>query len=214
MANFKSLYPRLQSEAVGAPPALLDIKIRDAARQFMNEVPAWRVDHSDIAIVAGDRDYTLTVPAESQIVRCLEATFLATGQTTGTPLYPVPETMLQRNYKQVEGRPKYFMTPKLSILTLVPKPDANVSGTVTEINLQIRPSRITVSIDDDVLDRFEEEILVGAMWLLYDMQDQPWTNKAEARRYKLRFVKSWADARRELDKGYTRSSLRVKIPQI
>ena len=105
MPNFKSLYPRLQSEAVGAPPALLDIKIRDAARQFMNEVPAWRVDNSDIAVAAGQRDYTLSVPAESQIVRCLEATFLATGQTTGTPIYPVPETMLQLNYKQVEGRP-------------------------------------------------------------------------------------------------------------
>jgi hypothetical protein len=46
------------------------------------------------------------------------------------------------------------------------------------------------------------------------MQDQPWTNKAEARRYKLRFVKSWRDAERELNKGFTKGDLRVKIPQI
>jgi hypothetical protein len=106
------------------------------------------------------------------------------------------------------------MTPKLGIMTVVPTPNVNAVGDFTRINLQLRPSRDAATIDDGVLDRWEEDIMVGATWLMYDMQDQPWTNKAEARRYKLRFVKSWADARRELDKGYNRVDLRVKIPQL
>ena len=56
--------------------------------------------------------------------------------------------------------------------------------------------------------------MVGAQWLLYDMQDQPWTNKAEARRYKLRFTKAWADAIRELTKGFAKADLQVVIPEL
>ena len=214
MANFSTLYPRLQTEALGAPPALMDLKIRDAARQFMKEVPAWREDHANIAIVTDQSDYTLTAPTDSEIVRIIYTSFQGTTQNKSRSLAPVPEIMLRRDYQELEGSPQYFMTPKLGTMTLVPTPNINVSGDLTRINLQLRPSRDASTIDDNVLDRWEEDIMVGAVWLMYDMQDQPWTNKAEARRYKLRFIKSWADARRELDKGYNRVDLRVKIPSI
>jgi hypothetical protein len=214
MANLSTLYPRLQTEALGAPPALMDLKIRDAARMFMKEVPAWRADHADITAVSGQSEYTLTAPTDAEIVRIVKASFLGDSQTKGRPIHPVPETMLRRDYEELEGNPQYFMTPKLGIMTVVPTPNVNAVGDFTRINLQLRPSRDAATIDDGVLDRWEEDIMVGATWLMYDMQDQPWTNKAEARRYKLRFVKSWADARRELDKGYNRVDLRVKIPQL
>jgi hypothetical protein len=214
MASFSTLYPRLQTEALGAPPALMDLKIRDAARQFMREVPAWRVDHANIAIVTDQADYALTAPADSEIVRVLYASLQTTGQDKGMPLSPAPEAMLRRDWQELDGRPTGFMTPKFNTMTVLPRPDSNVVGNITRINLQLRPSRTTTIIDDNVLNRWEEEIMIGAVWLMYDMQDQPWTNKAEARRYKLRFVKSWTDARRELDKGFTRSDLRVKIPRL
>lgn len=214
MANLSTLYPRLQTEALGAPPALMDLKIRDAARQFMREVPAWREDHANITVFANQFEYTLTVPNDAEIVRPIYVTFVSTGQTTGTAIVPVPEVMLRRDYKQLKGRPRYFMMPKLGVLQLVPKPGDNVTGSLVDVNIQLRPSRDATTIDDDVLNRWEEEIMIGAQWLLYDMQDQPWTNKAEARRYKLRFTKSWRDASRELDKGFSRADLRVKIPQL
>jgi hypothetical protein len=69
MANLSTLYPRLQTEALGAPPALMDLKIRDAARMFMKEVPAWRADHADITAVSGQSEYTLTAPTAQARLR-------------------------------------------------------------------------------------------------------------------------------------------------
>lgn len=212
MANLSSLRVRIQLEALGATPALIDLKVRDAARMFMRETPSYRADHADVPIVPQQAEYTLTMPTDAELVRVLYVDFLSTGATRARPLFPVAEKMLHRHARLIEGGIKHYTTPKLGILELVPIPSINVSGTLTGIVMQLRPSRTSVTIDDDVLDRWEEEIMVGAQWLMYDVQDQPWTNKAEARRYKLRFVKSWTDARRELGKGFTQSDLRVKIP--
>ncbi len=212
MANLSTLRVRLQQEALGAPFALMDLKIRDAARMFMREVPAYRADHVDVAVVPQQPEYAMTVPNDAELVRILYANFLGTAATRARPMFPVAEDMLNRGARLSEGGIKYFTTPKLGILELVPIPSINVLGTITGIVMQLRPSRTAMTIDNDVLSRWEEEIMVGAQWLMYDIQDQPWTNKAEARRYKLRFVKSWTDARRELSKGFTQSNLRVKIP--
>ena len=214
MANLSVLYPRLQTEALGAPPALMDLKIRDAARMFMKEAPAYQAGHADIAIIPQTGTYALTVPTDAEIVRVLRVNFLATTATRARPVLPVPEAGLIPDWETREGGIKHFMTPDLNILTLVPKPDVNVTGDLQNIHLQLRPSRSAATIPDAVLDRWEEDIMVGAQWLMYDMQDQPWTNKAEARRYKLRFTKSWGDARRDIIKGFTQSNLRVKIPEL
>jgi len=211
MADFSTLYPRLRNEALGISTAMMDLKIRDAARQFMREVPAWRADHAvPVAVVSGTDEYPLTPPTDGEVVRVLYVDFERTDTDGSIALFPAAEVMLNRRYKQIDGSPRHFMTKKLNVLELLPVPD--VTGDLIRIDMQIRPSRTAGTLDDDVLSRWEEEIMNGAQWLVYDMQDQPWTNKAEARRYKLRFVKSWADARRELDKGFNRTDLKVKIP--
>jgi len=214
MADLTTLYPRLQIEALGAPPDLMNLKIRDAARMFMREAPAWQASHADIVIIPQTPDYALSPAAGSEVVRPLRMNFLATAATRARPLFPVAESMLRPDFKVFEGGLKYFTSPDFNSIKLTPIPGVNVTGSLTQIDLQLRPSRTATTLDDNVLDRWEEEIMVGAQWLMYDMQDQPWTNKAEARRYKLRFVKSWADARREIEKGLTKSNLRVKIPQL
>lgn len=212
MAELKVLYPRLQTEAVGAPPALLDLKIRDASRMFMKECAAYQAKQADIAIIPQTAVYALAPPTDAEVVRILRMNFLAPTATRARAVLPVPEGNLRPDWEVIEGGIKYFTTPTLNFVTLVPIPDVNVVGDFTQIHLQLRPTRAALTIPDDVLDRWEEEIMTGALWLLYDMQDQPWTNKAEARRLKLRFTKMWGDARRNLIKGFTRSNLRVKIP--
>ena len=214
MADLSTLYPRLQTEALGAPPALMDLKIRDAARMFMREAPAWQVTHADITVVIQTDEYALTPPADAEVVRVLRVNYLGPTATKARPLKPVAESMLHPGWETVERGLEAFMSTKYNTLTLVPRPDVNTTGTLENVVMQLRPTRSAATIDDDVLNRWEEEIMVGAQWLLYDMQDQPWTNKAEARRYKLRFTKSWADARRELEKGFSQANLRVKIPAL
>ena len=215
MSNFSVLYPRLRLEALGAPPALMDIKIRDAARMFMRETPAYRASHPNVTIIPQTGDYLLpSLPADSEMVRPLYVNFLETVAIKARPLFAIAEGLLRADYTIREGGLKYFTSPTFNTITLVPVPDENVTGSLQNIVLQLRPSRTATTIDDAVLSRWEEEIMVGAQWLLYDMQDQPWTNKAEARRYKLRFTKAWTDARRELDKGFARADLRVQIPEL
>ena len=215
MSSFSVMYPRLRIEAMGAPPELMDLKIRDAARIFMKEVPAYRALHADVIIIPQTGDYLLpTLPADSELVRPLFINFLGTGASRARPLFPLPESLARRDYRIIEGGLKYFTSPIFNTLTLIPVPDVNTTGSLQNIDLQLRPSRTSVTIDDDVLNRWEEEIMIGAQWLLYDMQDQPWTNKAEARRYRLRFKQEYADARRDLELGFTKSNLRVVIPEL
>ena len=164
MANLSVLYPRLQTEALGAPPALMDLKIRDAARMFMKEAPAYQAGHADIAIIPQTGTYALTVPTDAEIVRVLRVNFLATTATRARPVLPVPEAGLIPDWETREGGIKHFMTPDLNILTLVPKPDVNVTGDLQNIHLQLRPSRSAATIPDAVLDRWEEDIMVGAVF--------------------------------------------------
>lgn len=215
MSSLPALYPRLQTEALGAPPALMDLKILDAARLFMREAPVYRAFHADVTIIPQTGDYLFpTLPADAELVRPLFVNFLATGATRARPLFPLPESLLRRDYRIIEGGLKYFTSPIFNTLTLVPVPDVNTTGSLQNIDLQLRPTRTATTIDDAVLSRWEEEIMIGAQWLMYDMQDQPWTNKAEARRYRLRFRQAYADARRDLELGFTKSSLRVVIPEL
>lgn len=211
MASFQTLYPRLQTEAVGAPPALMDLKIRDAARMFMKEAPAYQARQADITIIPETAVYALTPPGDAEVVRVLRMNFLATDATRARAVLPVAEGMLRADWEVREGGIRHFTTPTINFVTLVPIPDVNVAGELQNIHLQLRPTRDATTINDAVLDRWEEEIMTGALWLMYDMQDQPWTNKAEARRMKLRFTKMWGNARRDLIKGFTQSDLHVKI---
>ena len=69
MANIDTLYPRILINAADAPPDLLLIALRDAGREFFREAQSYRADvTTPIAVSIGTAVYTLTPPADTQLV--------------------------------------------------------------------------------------------------------------------------------------------------
>lgn len=216
MKPFEDLYPLLLIELPGCPLPLLDLHIREIAREFCTATSVWRSEFDSLNLVANQLAYDISAPeSDSELVRL-------TKLTVGEDLmwedqefrYPTDRRRLDRlvvrpRYNRDE--PPFTLSPNLDQITLIKDltPGVSLVGGL-KIEGIMRPTRASTSVPDILLDQFSEAMRTGVLHRLMVMGNQPWTNVPLGKEYRAQWFQHRGFAAYEGQVGNTRRHLRVK----
>lgn len=209
MITLASLYDYTLPELPGITPALLDIHLREVARDFCRVSKFWRTPLDTENSVAGQAIYDL-YPDESyaDLVKVTKLT------VNGVLLYEdrytaVSNTQNQPKYER--GSPPFTVSADMLELTLIPDevPDASQSAGVV-MEGAIQPSPTATTLPDFFGGEFRNAICFGAMARCMAMGSKPWTDRALASEYARLYMSQVHLAALRGSNGNTLAALRTR----
>lgn len=215
MASFSSFYRKILVDAVGCPATMMDVYLRDAARDLCQRTLVNRATLAAFASVANQGEYTLTPPtADVVIAMPLRVTFTdASGNVTdlGDPssednmnaLTPTWRTLL------AAPTPTTWLVEHQNKIRLVAAPNASIAAAIS-VRVALKPSRVAATLDDTLLEHYEEEIITKAKGDILMMADKPWSNAERGHRLLAIYEQKMAVVRRAVRKSHTKAPLRVR----
>jgi hypothetical protein len=213
MASFDAFYPKIMVDAVGVPPDVLDKYIRDTARDFCQRTLVWRSTLAAINTVANTAEYTLTPPAQASIAMLIHAIYTNADGVSKELKGPVSEDNLNATDPtwrvRAAGEPELCLTETRGSIRLVPKPNTSVTGGLTA-RVALKPSQAATSLDDTLLEHYEDVIVTGAKGHILMIQDKPWSDVERGHRFVKNYEEMMALIRRSARKSHTRAPLRVR----
>ena len=183
--------------------------IRNAVIEFCTK-SMWLVSEQTIDLFALQRDYQLSLPIETELLRVQDAWY------NHISLKPAGEEDLKRLYgldwRVLEGRPAYYTQLLPDTLRMCPMPIMDETGAV-DLIVALRPIRVSTSCDVTLYDRWLEGVACGAKARLMMLPQQSYSDTQAALTNKALFNTAIGEARIERNRGMTRATLRVRPPK-
>lgn len=157
--------PLVVPYVTGCPPQTILQHLLQAWKTFCRRTLAWNYEHTAIPTVAGQAGYTLTLLADTELVKVLGC------EVEGGATYTVQNGALGRKFvREAAGRNVCVLAPPNG-LTLYPAPP--VSGRDLIIDVAIMPSN-TAAVWPATLAEHIEYIAAGAVGTLCAMPKVDW----------------------------------------
>ena len=167
MAVWSDFYPGLTSSVSGCPEPMLDFALRKAAAEFFRRTRAWTIWLAPVTTLALTRDYALTLPAGSDVVRIERAAINGS----------VIEIL---GYRDLQLDPSLHAPGENGVTTLDRKLITlgmdYPAGSSLEIQVALMPSKAALGITDVQFDHYSDDIAQGAKARLMLMPGQPFSN--------------------------------------
>lgn len=181
---------------------MADQALRDSAIAFCEDTMVLRGKLAAFPTVAGTSTYTPSVPAGEQIARVLGVAL------DGVQIYAVAaaDSAFPLNNS---GKPRYVSTvstPAGFDLVLQPVPDDVYT---VDLEVAMRPTRNATTLQDDLLNRWEEAIVCGAVYRLASVRGQPFSDPILAGDAMAKYLRMAQKARIEGQVGRVVASRRV-----
>lgn len=172
MKLWSAFYPDLVPELSGAALPIIDHWLRNTAIDFFDRSKAYVVDLAAIDAVASQMGYTLTLPANTDLVEIKSIFF------SGKPLDPKARQFLESRFpdwRSEVGAPDYYTQQDLNNVLLVPAPSANATGAI-KIQAAIKPSIAAIGIEDWLFAKWRQALCSGTKAKMMAMRDVPWAS--------------------------------------
>lgn len=186
------------------PTKVVKDKILESMRLFCEQSKIWIKPLDPISLVAQTAEYPLTtVDVEGEgntLANLYDMVGIEHVEIDTQSLDPTAERYLNSNergwrrHSQYEPR-RYYGTPERTIV-MVFTPNANRTD-VMDIWLSVMPLRTATQVDDFLFTDWKRGIEFGAIALLKEVPDMPWTNAESAIYY-------WNRFQEEVDKAHER----------
>lgn len=200
MAALSSFYPYVLPYVSGAPEPLIDQRLILAARELC-EARVWVVKADAVEGDGTTRQRSFVLPADTELVRVTRCT------VGGRPMHILNSSLAPADY--LEANPQDLLTDSIVVLLdddeylLYPIP---ASGDDIVIWMALTPTLGATTIDDSLYARCADVIGHGAVAMLCEMLDKPWTNPDQAARSRTKFEDGMnLDANRVLRQGRMRT---------
>jgi hypothetical protein len=181
--------------------------IRAATIDFCNETLWWRYEGDPIPVEADEQVYTLEVPNGAEAVAICAAFY------DNMPLPPMGfagrSKWTMRDYDSRYGAPVFYTQETPGEIKVLPVPDSNSTGELV-VTVAVRPKRDATSADRDMMDRYEDPIINGALARIYAIPNQPFTNPEMALMRQRMFREGIVAGKIDANKSLTTASLRVQ----
>lgn len=207
--QFTEFHDLLLPELPGCTVALLNLHLRQVIREFCAKTGAWRESLTAVDTVAAQAAYTLTLPADSELVRVTKLTvnsvFLWRHQDrkpAGTDTDVEPEYTIDE--------PPFTLDENLSIITLATDeiPAAAATGGLV-VEAALKPTDTCISIPAFLFTQYSEALRYGTLARLMKMK-KPWGDRPLALDYEARWLSALNLAAYQAQVGNTRRPLRTK----
>jgi hypothetical protein len=194
----------------GVPQDLATLHIRSAAIDFLAETGVYQETLPPIDVVYGEPEFTLEAPDGFAMVRVMQ--MYCSGKEMN-PDYEDRLASLGWDWRDQEGTPAAYIQYSSERVRLVPIPDRNIDNGIS-VKVALKPSRLGTGIPDYVFEDYVEIIAAGAISSLAAIPAKPWTSADVETKYGAKFSKGKRDTKIEVNKSFTRASLRVKLRRI
>lgn len=213
MATLESFVKYVGPEAERCPRPLLLRALLDAAIEFCHESLIATETLAAFDLDENVHTYTLTPTTGYEVIS------LKRLEMDDEPLEITSEKLLDANganWRHFEtATPTKVYQPLPNTVRFVPTPDADSvvaeSGIVAEVYIQ--PSDDATAVPDVLYEFYRRAIAAGALAILCDMRDQPWTNRRVAAARRADFVDAIQRAKFKVDGSFAVRNQRVRIPR-
>lgn len=193
MSVWADFYPLVMTNVPSLTTSFADQHIRLAAADYFERTKSYIVDFTEQITVVNQSDYTLNLPANTDLVK-LQEVYLNDVETDSN-----------LNYERPTSRSGiYMLNPKQYRVYPTPL----VAGSV-KIRASVKPGALSVGIPDEYFSPNFEAISWGAVARLLALPKKPWSDMQSAAAYEAMFNKSVADVQAKTLKGYGKQRLRT-----
>lgn len=153
MATWADFYPELILHAPGCPYPTADVALRESARAFFRRTRAWREWLDPEQVAAGVREYDLSIPPGSMVVRIERCT------VDGVPMEVLSHKEQLSDFARYEQPDRGLLSRDRAsfLLTQLLTPGAMVAAEVS-----LMPAKNSAGIPDDQFAQHAQDIVEGA----------------------------------------------------
>ena len=209
MSALTDFHDLLLPELPGCTVAMVNLHLRETAREFCRKTSAWRQALTAVNTVAGQAAYTLATPADSQLVRITELTVNGVLLWRDRETEKADSTAVEPKYGVTA--PPFDLSADLTQLTLHADevPTAAVTGGLV-VTAALAPTATAATVSDFLLTQYSEALRYGTLSRLMLMAKKPWTDRPLAGVYEQRWHEALNFAAYQAGVGNTRRLLRVR----
>lgn len=210
MSALSAFHDLLLPELPGCTIAMVNLHLRETAREFCAKTSAWREPLAAVNTVAAQAGYALATPTNSELVRVTELTVNSIllwrhsdHDRAGTATEVIPQYLIDQ--------PPFTFDENLSTITLATDeiPTAAVVGGLV-VEAALKPTAAAATLPDFLLTKYGDAIRYGTLSRLMVMGKKPWGDRPLAVEYGQRWHAALNFAAYQAQVGNTRQPLRVK----
>lgn len=215
--SYDQFFSWVLPEVNGCPEITATQAIRDVVIDFCEKTLIHQADHDPIGVMARIGDYDLDSPENgTRVVKVMNAWYKGEKLTPAAPDEIIdPSIYSQRigGYTTTYSTPRAYAQKDSETISLIPIPDESLLSSLT-LRVALAPLRSSTSCADFLFEQWVEAIAAGAITKLQTSAGKPYSNPQAAQLNQARYVMGVNAARQNAVRGYTRSSLSVKLRRI
>lgn len=213
MMLWDRFYDLVLPELSGIQPNFVDLQLRMAAIEFLEETQVWMVKADPIDVLANTATYALVPPVA---ILHADVAQVKDVRLNGAPLVFTTMDELRQsatNYETVsDPNPRGFTQYTQDTLTLVPTPSQAYPAGLT-MKLALRPGLTALGVEDWIGQKWIQEISTGAKAMLMAMYGRPWSSPEGAAAYRAQFEAAKTRATIEANRSFTRANSTIQMPR-
>jgi hypothetical protein len=208
--SYEVFLPEVMPYVQDVPEIVAVQAIRNACIQFCEETHYLQENLDAMTGLEGIGDYDLDANNSNyKVVEIMQAYY---GDQLLIPKAQEELNQIYRtsNWEDLRGNPYYYYRPRASVMRLVTKPILTEANKL-KVKAAVAPKRSSLTVDEEIFERFLEYIAHGARARLYNTPNQPYYDQKTAMEYTKRFNDEMAEVRTRVYKGLTRAAARIEF---
>lgn len=207
VAAFEVLLRDVLMQAPHCPDVTGLHALRLATIDFCTDTLWWKHVGAPQDVTAGETVYEADVPSQTEVVA---VTAVWVKDTRLEPLgYGARYKWSARNLEGRSGPARFFTCPSPNEVQLHPIPDVDVDDGLV-VASALCPTRTATVADAQLLSRWSDALTNGALYRVYQIPNQPFSNLEESKRRYALFRQDVTQAKIAANKASTLTSLSVK----
>lgn len=181
--------------------------IRNACIEFCRLSTIHRFDIAPISGVTGQSEYTIIVPAGTQLATTIRVYY------SGLELKARSEEALVTQYRYLDweamvGQPAFYTAINPGTIKVVPNPSVDYVDAITG-RVALMPTRAATTVYDELYNRYSEDIALGARSRLHYTPSTAYFDPNMAEQCKVKFMAAIGSAKARANAGQTRAVSRI-----
>lgn len=206
MATIDSLIPRVTVHVYNAPVNFIRQSMLETVREFCRETRFWREDLTAEDVVADTHTYALTLPADTEVVD-FDDVYYSTKRSLKPKTYQQLND-INEQWRTQTGEPYYYQRVGNDSVRLVYIPTANETGAI-KARAILQPAFTATTIDDKILDDYDEMILHGTLYRILRIPGKAWSDINLANFYENEFRTKLDEAKSRAVDERTKGNVRT-----
>jgi len=185
MATIDSLLSRVTVHAYSAPNNLIRQAIIESAREFCRDSRFWREDLTALDTVVDQSSYTFTLPTDSEMVDYSNIYYSTKRQLIAKTMRQLDT--INHQWRTQTGEPYYYMRENNADIKIAYIPQEIIVDAI-QANAVLQPNLAATTIDDKILNDYDETIIHGALYRVLRIPGRPWSDLKTANYYQGLFL--------------------------